>query len=88
MSLDLDTLRTLRFPDVLDRLGDLHDCSVTNTEWEPMTSTLRILIEDILWNSEGVPEYPVSCRGSSSLRPFRARLASTNSSCFQWCSTT
>lgn len=63
MSLDLDTLRTLSFPDVLDRLGDLHDCSITGTEWEPTTSTFRILIEDIFWNCEGFPEYPGALPG-------------------------
>lgn len=62
-SLDPDTLRSLAFPDALDRLGGLHDCTVTRAEWEPAAGSLRLDIEDMFWNAEGFPE----CSGAIEL---------------------
>jgi len=43
---------------MLERLGQLHDASVTMFVWNQQTRMLRFEIEDFYCNFRGLPEYP------------------------------
>lgn len=46
------------FSKFLHILGNMHDCTVTIFEWRPMSKTVILGIEDLLFNFEGLPGYP------------------------------
>jgi hypothetical protein len=51
----------------LEQLGGLHDCVVREIAWKPATRTIRLEIEDLCSNFEGLPEYPGAIPGSIEL---------------------
>jgi hypothetical protein len=51
----------------LERMGGLHDAVVLQLVWEPGARMLRLEIEDLCSNFEGLPEYPGAVPGSIEL---------------------
>lgn len=51
----------------VERLGGLHDAVVTRLAWLPEDQSLRIAIEDVCSNFEGLPEYPGATPGEIEL---------------------
>ncbi|CAN5369568.1 hypothetical protein BH10PSE9_BH10PSE9_18550 [soil metagenome] len=45
------------FPQFLESLGTLHDCTVVRLDLDAAAETLSFDIEDIYWNFEGTPVY-------------------------------
>lgn len=45
------------FSEFLTRLGNLHDSTVTLFEWKPDGKSIAFEIDDLHFNSEGLPEY-------------------------------
>ena len=52
----------------LERMGGLHDAVVRRLVWEQEARTLRLEIEDLYSNFEGLPEYPGVVSGFVELR--------------------
>ncbi len=51
----------------LEQMGGLHDSVVQELAWKPGAKTLRLVIEDLCSNFEGLPEYPGAVPGSIEL---------------------
>jgi hypothetical protein len=51
----------------LEQMGGLHDSVVQELAWKPEAKTLRLVIEDLCSNFEGLPEYPGAVPGSIEL---------------------
>jgi hypothetical protein len=51
----------------LEQLGGLHDAVVHELVWKPDARTIRLEIEDLCSNYEGLPEYPGAISGSIEL---------------------
>lgn len=45
------------FHTFLSRLGNLHDCIVTQFNWRPDEKTIELEIGDLYFNFAGLPEY-------------------------------
>ncbi|MDR1163437.1 MAG: hypothetical protein LBM17_06355 [Candidatus Accumulibacter sp.] len=52
----------------LERMGGLHDAVVRRLIWAPEAKTLRLEIEDLCSNFEGLPEYPGAVPGAIELQ--------------------
>lgn len=52
----------------LDILGELHDVKLTAVAWSPDDGVLRLHLEDIFANYEGLPEYPGCVSGALIVR--------------------
>jgi hypothetical protein len=55
------------FYDFLRRAGGMHDATVTCITWLPNERRIEFCFEDIYWNFEGLPEYPVAQSGTITL---------------------
>lgn len=51
----------------LEQMGGLHDAVVRELAWKPEAKTLRLEIEDLCSNFEGLPEYPGPISGAVEL---------------------
>lgn len=52
----------------LERMGGLHDAVVRQLIWAPEAKTLRLEVDDLCSNFEGLPEYPGAVSGAVELR--------------------
>jgi len=52
----------------LEQMGALHDAVVRQLTWTPEAKILRLEIEDLCSNFEGLPEYPGAVSGVIELR--------------------